>query len=623
MTDQFSLTPVLFNTAALLAAALFGLVALFAATSQRNLLWGTMLLALLLATLAPIGAYELLALYATQAAVVLATIFIASFVRNRRSGIPIRITRPRFGLRDALIAIIPASVVFAIVRNAAPSTGSPLGWPIEWWKWIAAGAGLAAVTLAAAWAAWSAARWYLRLVVLIVVAPAAAGAAILAWSAVGAEFGQFEYISRVSQNDLVAYWPALAAGLFGLETLIWLFLVGFARWITPRLVVTVDRARDKDSARADQPPRTQGASRLLGRSAIGAASLSGIAYLTIVYWWLLPPAMPVSELLPRPIGHEELMRAAAALNWTPIQGDFEEASPQACQSFVQANLQPLALVRHGLTQPCQREVSYSMSRTMEYLPDIEALRSLCRALCPEGKATAATGQHQLAMHSYLDTIRLAVKISRGGLMLDDLVGDSIESSGLNGLVAEVSQLDASGLDALRRSLEEIEDAREPVELCLAREQVWNQLASGWIGRLHSFAEYLRYGELQWNESVASSRARVIAHLHLLLLAEAAVRRHVIVEGKPPETLASLVPEYLAAVPQDPFGPGPLVYRRKDDGYLLYSVGQNGIDDGGQRVAYIEAISAGGYGDFFFDASTDAPNEDPTVEADASAESPIP
>lgn len=51
-------------------------------------------------------------------------------------------------------------------------------------------------------------------------------------------------------------------------------------------------------------------------------------------------------------------------------------------------------------------------------------------------------------------------------------------------------------------------------------------------------------------------------------------------GPYPEQLDELVPRYLARVPIDPFTDLPLRYERRGDGYLLMSVGHNGIDDGG-------------------------------------------
>jgi hypothetical protein len=61
----------------------------------------------------------------------------------------------------------------------------------------------------------------------------------------------------------------------------------------------------------------------------------------------------------------------------------------------------------------------------------------------------------------------------------------------------------------------------------------------------------------------------------------ALKRHELRHGTFPQTLTSLVPEFLEAVPIDPMDGQPLRYRREEDGgFLLYSVGLDGIDQGG-------------------------------------------
>ena len=49
----------------------------------------------------------------------------------------------------------------------------------------------------------------------------------------------------------------------------------------------------------------------------------------------------------------------------------------------------------------------------------------------------------------------------------------------------------------------------------------------------------------------------------------------------PQTLDVLAPRYIAAVPGDVFSGGRLLYRREGAGYVAYSVGLNGKDDGGR------------------------------------------
>ena len=53
-------------------------------------------------------------------------------------------------------------------------------------------------------------------------------------------------------------------------------------------------------------------------------------------------------------------------------------------------------------------------------------------------------------------------------------------------------------------------------------------------------------------------------------------------GDYPNTIQELVDGgYLAAVSMDPFSDKPLVYKKTDVGFVLYSVGKNFTDDGGQ------------------------------------------
>jgi len=52
-------------------------------------------------------------------------------------------------------------------------------------------------------------------------------------------------------------------------------------------------------------------------------------------------------------------------------------------------------------------------------------------------------------------------------------------------------------------------------------------------------------------------------------------------GRYPATLDALCPKYLKVIPRDIFSDQPLRYRLEADGYLLYSVGENGRDDQGQ------------------------------------------
>lgn len=79
-------------------------------------------------------------------------------------------------------------------------------------------------------------------------------------------------------------------------------------------------------------------------------------------------------------------------------------------------------------------------------------------------------------------------------------------------------------------------------------------------------------------SIVTAHHRSVALLRATsagLAAERYRREH----GRWPETLATLVPQYLSQVPVDPRDGQPLRLRRFDDGIVIYSVGADG-DDGG-------------------------------------------
>ena len=61
----------------------------------------------------------------------------------------------------------------------------------------------------------------------------------------------------------------------------------------------------------------------------------------------------------------------------------------------------------------------------------------------------------------------------------------------------------------------------------------------------------------------------------------AIQRYRRVHGETPKTLGELVPEFLDQPPVDPFDQAPLRYQSDAAGYKIYSIGADGIDQGGE------------------------------------------
>ena len=100
-------------------------------------------------------------------------------------------------------------------------------------------------------------------------------------------------------------------------------------------------------------------------------------------------------------------------------------------------------------------------------------------------------------------------------------------------------------------------------------------------------------------SLTAETAYRAAHLTLALTA------YQVDHGRYPESLNELVPQHLAAVPLDPFGDGPFRYTRSSGGFVLYSIGPNGIDDGGKRAEREE-------GDLVYSLPRPVPEREPVA-----------
>ena len=87
------------------------------------------------------------------------------------------------------------------------------------------------------------------------------------------------------------------------------------------------------------------------------------------------------------------------------------------------------------------------------------------------------------------------------------------------------------------------------------------------------------GEINQGLALCEQRIRASCDLTHVAFALAGYRRE---HGEYPRTIADLCPKHIAAVPRDPFNDADLHYRQEGNGYLLYSVGPNGKDDGGRN-----------------------------------------
>lgn len=128
------------------------------------------------------------------------------------------------------------------------------------------------------------------------------------------------------------------------------------------------------------------------------------------------------------------------------------------------------------------------------------------------------------------------------------------------LVEILAQPAADQVDALQGYVDEMQ-AREAD---LSRRADWRMLSV-------MFMPTLATGGIGHHQHCHQLEAAILA---------LAAERFRLERGRWPESLEDLVPAYAAGVPKDRFGPGNLRLARREDGIVIYSVGQDQKDDGG-------------------------------------------
>ena len=238
--------------------------------------------------------------------------------------------------------------------------------------------------------------------------------------------------------------------------------------------------------------------------------------------------------------------------------NFEQMNGEQLRETASANAVALSLARTGLSQECRVPLQFSMAYVTNRVHDLIALRMLAQAFAAEGRLAEMEGRTNDAVESDLETVHLGIEAGRGGTMLDGLIGVAIESFGLKPLQNISSRLDA-------RTCRETVTALETLE---AQSQSWADLVqqdNAWSRRTYPGIKY-QLGKLVMFSTVRQVRQKAGQKFEeqekntRQLTIDLATRAYELEKGHRPASPADLVPDYLKAIPQDPFTGTNLVYK---------------------------------------------------------------
>lgn len=285
------------------------------------------------------------------------------------------------------------------------------------------------------------------------------------------------------------------------------------------------------------------------------------------------PAMPM------PNGYNDLLLAAQQFSRMRVP-DPERASQEELRAFLDAQTPLFEQIRQGLGRECRVALAY---RFRDLMRSPEVFHGAARALAAEARLAEIEGRRADAVDSYEDIIRLGQAIAGGGLAVDAGHGQRVETLGLRGLAKLSSQFSEPECRKAIQFLMEADKSRPSRDDVEAQELLWFREAYGLHGRL-----MLSGGQVLGEDTSAianvpegfglSTQART-----RLLICELALQAYRLKHGREADSLDDLVPELLPAVPADPYGGEPLVYRRDADGTRLYSLGPDRVDDNGQPL----------------------------------------
>jgi hypothetical protein len=285
--------------------------------------------------------------------------------------------------------------------------------------------------------------------------------------------------------------------------------------------------------------------------------------------------------MPNPNGYEDFVKAGRQV--TGDIGSYQELDHSALNALVSANSEPLRILRVGLAETCRMPVDAVLANMTGLTGEMTDMKHLAQLLSAEGRLHELESQPGDAASSYTDAIRLGNEMSRGALLITRLVGISCESIGCRGLAKLLPRLNREERLVLLAALSKIDASRV----------TWDEIVEGEKSctryYIKSHFNPIVWVVAWWNtrEAVRKSEMRhktVMAQEHLLM-AELALRSYQSEKGYAPARLEELVPKYLSKVPQDPFSDKPMIYRPQGGGsWLVYSVGPDGLDDGGKPAS---------------------------------------
>jgi len=302
------------------------------------------------------------------------------------------------------------------------------------------------------------------------------------------------------------------------------------------------------------------------------AAAACLVLLAGAFFVIEPPPAPAIQW-PNPNGYDDLIKAAAMIVGQKPDCNFDnEGCVEEWKAFLETNSEAIKLARVGLTRESRVR--------MDLFDYFSASTLLAWILQAEGQVAEKENRSDDAIRSYIDLIRLGQQL-RGGAMISAIRGYAFESLGFVPLQEMTRQMTEEQRKQVVTNLTQLYVNRETFDEVMAMERSENRREKTLRERFSNLRYYFagREAARKTNLRMTFARARMG-----LLLVDLAVKNYESEKGIFPKSLDELVPKFLPNLPKDDFSGNDFIYRPRTNGFQLYSVGYDGIDNGGTGLS---------------------------------------
>jgi hypothetical protein len=365
------------------------------------------------------------------------------------------------------------------------------------------------------------------------------------------------------------------------------------------------------------------------------------------YWRYVndvPPFTPPAVRMPSPNGYTQAAQLVARLSPSQRPRTWPSGTPRELEAQIAPVRPVLRAMRAALRLEWQTPLQLSAGDVSRVLPGYAGFRECTRCFVAEGNLARDRGDDVTAIQRYLDGMELGSKMSQGGGLMGRLVGVACHAIGFASAERLVPSLSARAVPAALQRVRQIRDgwpaladmleSERVMTLAQTTEEYQAMQRQSFLAQVRSIVDEntsvwkaaqmaltprrVALADLDrcYRECIAASKqpirrrtkvamsgdpwaaptVEILSDLgsggshweirretQLILLEVAlAVRQHTLQHGASPRQPGEIDRKWLPAIPRDCWGQ-TVAYRLKNGQSLIYSLGPDGKDDGGQAA----------------------------------------